>query len=207
MYNKPDISEIAKRIKATRKTKYKSQELFADALHVNRQTVQGWESGKTLPDLDNLVAISALLDVDLDYLTGRIDCVNHSKQFVCDWTGLSKTSLDFLIEISSGGSFYAQILDCINRLLEDAAKYPSQSVLIDIHNFMYVDNITLEDHRENPAGRSVSIRTVQDLNIYNDRTQTGTYLDHKKVIRETLQREIFDKLRAISKTGSKKRNH
>lgn len=206
MYNRLDISELGKRIRKARKKKYRSQELFADALHVDRQSVQGWESGKHLPDLDNLISICELLDVDLDYLTGRIECETHETQFICDQTGLSEAAVNLLHKISSGDFFNAQIRDCIDLLLKDADRNLYQSVLIDIHNFIYADHVTLEDHRTLPDG-SVCYGSVQDLRFFGDKFSTGNSIDHEKVIRETLQREIFDKLRKIpEQKASKKRN-
>ena len=75
---------------------YRSQQSFADALHIHEKTVQGWESGKNIPDLDNLIRIADLLDVDLDYLTGRIEKPTHDLQFISAETGLSVDAIKIL---------------------------------------------------------------------------------------------------------------
>ena len=49
-----------------------SQEQLADKIGVSRQSVSAWESGKSSPELEKLVAISNLFNVSLDELTGEI---------------------------------------------------------------------------------------------------------------------------------------
>ena len=68
---------------------FRSQQAFADALGVHFKTVQYWENGKTIPDLESLILIADKLDVDLDYLTGRLDKPTHDLQYISETTGLS----------------------------------------------------------------------------------------------------------------------
>lgn len=68
---------------------FRSQQAFADFLGVHFKTVQYWENGKTIPDLESLILIADKLDVDLDYLTGRIDKPTHDLQYISEKTGLS----------------------------------------------------------------------------------------------------------------------
>ena len=83
-------NRLPEKIKKLRKEHgYKSQYAFAQALHVHEKTVQYWETGKTVPELDSLIMISKLFNVDLDYLTEKIQEPTHDLQFICDNTGLS----------------------------------------------------------------------------------------------------------------------
>ncbi|WP_125705078.1 helix-turn-helix transcriptional regulator [Lacticaseibacillus daqingensis] len=45
-----------------------TQEALAAKLYVSRQTVSNWETGKSYPDLENLLLLSAIFDVSLDEL-------------------------------------------------------------------------------------------------------------------------------------------
>ena len=47
-----------------------TQETIASELSVSTDTVKGWESGKFLPSLQNLVKLCVLLDCDSDFLLG-----------------------------------------------------------------------------------------------------------------------------------------
>lgn len=51
-----------------RKEQGLTQEALGEQLHVTRQTVSNWETGKNYPDLELLVALSDLFDISLDIL-------------------------------------------------------------------------------------------------------------------------------------------
>lgn len=51
-----------------RKTNGLSQEELADKLDVTRQAISKWESGQSLPDLQNVLSLSKLFTVSTDYL-------------------------------------------------------------------------------------------------------------------------------------------
>ena len=59
---------LAEKLKDARKNAALSQEQLAEKLCVSRAAVAKWESGKGLPDIENLKAISKLLDGSIDYL-------------------------------------------------------------------------------------------------------------------------------------------
>ena len=60
--------QIAERIQQLRKAAGYSQEKLAELLHVSRQAVSKWESGATMPTLDNLVELSKLFNVGVNEL-------------------------------------------------------------------------------------------------------------------------------------------
>jgi len=59
---------IGKRIYEIRQLKNLTQEQVAQDLAVSRQAVSKWESGRAIPDIENLMYISNLYDVSLDEL-------------------------------------------------------------------------------------------------------------------------------------------
>lgn len=59
---------IGEKIKKARKSAGLTQEQLAEKLMVSRQAITKWESDKGIPDISNLKAISALLNVSIDYL-------------------------------------------------------------------------------------------------------------------------------------------
>lgn len=59
------MANIGKHIRTLRRKNGLTQETLAQELHVTRQAVSNWETGKTEPDLDTLQAIAAALDADL----------------------------------------------------------------------------------------------------------------------------------------------
>lgn len=59
---------IGKRILEIRQRKNITQEQLASDLAISRQAVSKWESGKAVPDIENLMYISNLYGVSLDEL-------------------------------------------------------------------------------------------------------------------------------------------
>ncbi|MCF6166336.1 Transcriptional regulator [Furfurilactobacillus rossiae] len=60
--------ELATALKAARQRANLSQQAVADELHISRQSISKWETGKTLPDIENLIRLSTLFDLSLDDL-------------------------------------------------------------------------------------------------------------------------------------------
>lgn len=58
-----------------RKNKGLTQEALAEKLNVSRQAVAKWESGQVYPDISNLIQISNLFNVTVDYLVKDQTCI------------------------------------------------------------------------------------------------------------------------------------
>lgn len=59
---------FAERLKSIRKQAGMSQEQLAEKLGVSRQAVTKWETDAGIPDIENIMAISALFDISIDEL-------------------------------------------------------------------------------------------------------------------------------------------
>lgn len=53
---------FGEQLRSARKTRQMNQDQIADALHVSRQAVSHWESGRNLPDWETIQRLSTLLD-------------------------------------------------------------------------------------------------------------------------------------------------
>lgn len=60
--------EISEQLREARKQSDLTQADVAAAIHVSRQTVSNWETGKSYPDIMSVVALSDLYGVSLDVL-------------------------------------------------------------------------------------------------------------------------------------------
>ena len=81
---------FSEKLQILRKNKGYTQEALADKLGVSRQAVAKWESGQIYPDISNLIQISDLMNVSVDYLVKDQDCAVGIKP-------QSDTDLDELI--------------------------------------------------------------------------------------------------------------
>ena len=59
---------FAEKLKSIRKQTGMSQEQLAEKLGVSRQAVTKWETDAGIPDIENIMAISALFDISIDEL-------------------------------------------------------------------------------------------------------------------------------------------
>ena len=59
---------FGEKLKEARQKAGLSQEQFSEKLHVSRSAVAKWETGKGMPDIENLKAAAQLLSVSIDYL-------------------------------------------------------------------------------------------------------------------------------------------
>ncbi|WP_321388813.1 DUF5680 domain-containing protein [uncultured Enterococcus sp.] len=59
------------KLKMLRKMQHFSQDRLAEEIGVSRQAVAKWESGDIFPDITNLIALSRLFDVSIDFLVKK----------------------------------------------------------------------------------------------------------------------------------------
>ena len=62
------MTKISKNIKRARSRLNLTQDALAERLHVTRQTISGWETGRTQPSLDMLLSLCDALDVPAEEL-------------------------------------------------------------------------------------------------------------------------------------------
>lgn len=62
------MQDIGKNIRALRMRKKLSQDQLAEAIHVTRQTVSNYETGRSRPDVEMLTELAQALDVDIKEL-------------------------------------------------------------------------------------------------------------------------------------------
>jgi len=94
------MNDIANHIKNLRKEKGLSQEKFAQALHVTRQTVSAWERGVAQPSLDTLGEIARVLEVEPEKLLyGSGQKLTPVYRAVSLWPVLGVIPLYFLMAV------------------------------------------------------------------------------------------------------------
>ena len=66
---------FSEKLVVLRKNKGMTQAALAEKLNVSRQAVAKWESGQAYPDISNLIQISDLMNVTVDYLVRDGECM------------------------------------------------------------------------------------------------------------------------------------
>ena len=73
---------LGEKIKSMRQQASLSQEQLAEKLNVSRQAITKWETGKGIPDIANLIAISDEFNISLDELIK--DDITVKKKIISD---------------------------------------------------------------------------------------------------------------------------
>jgi len=120
---------FSEKLQILRKNKGYTQEALADKLGVSRQAVAKWESGQIYPDISNLIQISELMNVSVDYLVKDRNCTVNIKDS-------SDTDLDELIafRLEANVNTYAAFMN-----ETDASRPSSHDFRYQNGNYMYYD--------------------------------------------------------------------
>jgi transcriptional regulator with XRE-family HTH domain len=99
------MNSVSKNIRRLRKRDDMSQEILAEKLNVTRQAISSWETGKTQPDIDTLVSISAVFKVDVTELiygekqNRDVYPKDRKKRLRVIWTFVAVAAVFILLEI------------------------------------------------------------------------------------------------------------
>ena len=72
--------DMGNKLASLRKQKGLSQLELAEAMNVSRQAVSMWESGATIPSIDNLVLLGRLYEVSVDEILGTAPAKQDSEK-------------------------------------------------------------------------------------------------------------------------------
>jgi len=111
---------FSEKLVVLRKNKGMTQDALAEKLNVSRQAVAKWESGQAYPDISNLIQISDLMNVTVDYLVRDGECMMNV-------TPGKDADLNELIEfrLEANVNTYAAFMNEV------------QSTRLDSHDFRY----------------------------------------------------------------------
>lgn len=111
------MHKVGDRISSYRKERNMSQEELATILNVSRQTISKWETGDTLPDVFNAVAISKLFHISLDTLVlGANNSTGNSSYMSELRIKKQSTNLKAMIVGSIGSTIFAVSLILLKAL-------------------------------------------------------------------------------------------
>ena len=115
---------VADRLRQAREKYGYTQQALVEALkrkqgyEVSVQTLQRYEAGKTDPTYHFLFALADLLDVSIDYLTGRSKEYDHSEnRMIEEVTGLSNEAIEVMRVMSKSLTGFKSI-ELINHVFE-----------------------------------------------------------------------------------------
>ncbi len=135
--------EFNEKLKVLRKQKGLTQEELAEMLYVSRTAVSKWESGRGLPNIESLRAISKLFSVSLDELLSGEEILyiaeNDQKQKEC-------TLRDLIFGLFDCGMSLLLFLPFFGQKSDDVISMVSLLNLIDIQPYLkavYIAFVTI----------------------------------------------------------------
>lgn len=96
-----DLGEIGKRIQNRRKQRGYTQEQLADMMNVSIQMISNLERGIKAIRIDNLINLSAILEISTDYiLTGKetADDIGALSTSIAQLTEKNRKMIEMLVE-------------------------------------------------------------------------------------------------------------
>lgn len=161
---------LQERIGDLRKKYHMSQEEMAQLFGVSRQSVQKWESGSTVPELDKLIAIARYFRLSLDELVspedqGDVEKLRTGRKIapkydeLHDWEAYSaQLDIEYRQALEEGCdvTLYKKLFEAVNALPRDERK----EQLADILFGMIMDAPPVEDYSYNEPSGLENIRKL-----------------------------------------------
>lgn len=100
-----------------------SMQTLSTEIGVSRQAISQYCNGSTVPNADKLLKIAEYFNVSLDYLCGRSEAATTNKdlQFICDYTGLSESTIRVLHQsVSDSEDLKGSSICCHIQLVRDS---------------------------------------------------------------------------------------
>ena len=112
---------IPERLKTQRKRRKLSQAQLSALIQeqgggTTRENIAKWESGKSTPDVNSLIALCNALECDLTYLLGVIDTPKQEVYDIQVCTGLSEKAVSNLVELKKGEANLG--IELLSKMLE-----------------------------------------------------------------------------------------
>lgn len=104
-----------------------SQFVFAEKLHISRQTVSKWELGVSYPEIDKLIAISDLFHVSIDYLLKDTEEKQNN-------ASLDRLVLQFLGSAQDMEGISRELVEIMKDGIIDAQERVRMDSIVDILN-------------------------------------------------------------------------
>ena len=134
---------LGEAIRRARETMRLTQQQLADRLHVQRRTVQNWESGRTVP-MSSIGALEQILDVDLRHLVRDVDFSEADARDFREWFGIRRRKLG-LTSIRSVAARVGVAHETIRRLEYGRTARPEPKTLRRIAETMRIEGEDPDD--------------------------------------------------------------
>ena len=144
-------------LKYLRKESNFTQEELAEQLNVSRQAVTKWESGQSLPDIENLKQLSDIFGVTMDSLVGDIETKKDSimNKRINDMGYFIFALLFLLVDV------FLSIFNFFKKITSNETIIGIATILMIIMSFI-VFVLSLQMYLKNTKGKIVNMKNTED---------------------------------------------
>ena len=144
-------------LKYLRKESNFTQEELAEQLSVSRQAVTKWESGQSLPDIENLKQLSDIFGVTMDSLVGDIETKKDSimNKRINDVGYFIFALLFLLVDV------FLSIFNFFKKITSNETIIAIATILMIIMSFI-VFVLSIQKYLKNTKGKIVNMKNTED---------------------------------------------
>lgn len=157
-----------------RKNKNLSQEELAEKIGVSRQSIYAWESGKSVPDIENMSKLCQILDIRTDELTNGLETFGTYNKKMKNDNLIRQKRLKNIILILLLIFVFCYLISVIRKFI----------ILTDINskieNISYYNNYSYEEY----SGKEDN--GINRVNVINSNRKEIKYKDNVVKIKETI---------------------
>ena len=145
-----------------RKNKNLSQEELAEKIGVSRQSIYAWESGKSVPDIENMSKLCQILEIKANDLTNGLNIENNNKKEANNKLEIKKSKLKEykkVLVLILGIIFLIYLIDSMRKLfILEKLNWLQE-------NITYYNNYSLVQITENTTGSGNRYKLPTKLEI------------------------------------------
>lgn len=167
----PAKATFASRLKELRGTM--KQEEFGAKIGVSRGSISYYENGARTADIEILDKLCRTYEVSADWLIGLSSTrtTNTTIKEVCEYTGLSETSVSWLAKINTASvNNKDSFMSCVNAVLENTRFH---SAMYNIYNYL----IAVSDEAKREYNRRQLVNKSNISQIDNSKRVSDMLLD------------------------------
>ena len=132
-----DKKTLNQRLRFYRENKNLSQGQLAEYLGISRQSISNWETGKSYPDIDNVILLCKLYNITVDEMLGGISTETPSHASTKDFSTIPIPTPPEIFSTTSGLSPILEML-CLSVVLALFSQFPILGIISPIFIFVWL---------------------------------------------------------------------
>ena len=170
-----------------------------------QSTISEWESGKRLPSMKVLLALSSIFSCDCGFLLCDYDDKTYGEKFICEQTGLSEKTVNSICYLKKWGS-EKELVNVVNSLVYDfyhSSKENSAPPLIYLLNwFLTYSGKNDSEKMLLSSGDFIDVQKISDGYFPNYIRVDGRFIENAVLVQ--IQQSLLSLKKMLQKKEARK---